>query len=369
MELSKEKYESIVWGGIYEAIKNVECHCLRGSGGEQRYKFWIPAYNEKNDEVYMINTYQLSSPSIKEGETKLEAILRNFKELKEKGSWVIGGCSNYCYDSRILLKDYIFEKFELIGNLEDYETISSKDSEAYSNKDVINNVKLYYEHAWPNGITLVRKNAKKDGWNAVEKSCSDLLEYCKEPYSNLNSYTMNDLEQSIKYCEQNNLHYNKRRTNAVKEYLKQLDKISKEWKEIKKQLEDDLYSFHDFEEEAFLKNEKFERANIKLCDIHPDMERYLKEDCYCPGEIYNPNGFYYRIYKIDDKISLIGSNNGNIYVVCSRKDKSAQILVFETNKEKISDAYRIDATENNFQYVREMIESGHSERKINWFIH
>ena len=181
---------------------------------------------------------------------------------------------------------------------------------------------------------------------------------------------MTELEQSIKYCEQNNLHYNKKRTNAVKEYLKQLDKISKEWEEIKKQLKDDLHSFHDFEEEAFLKNKKFEKANIELRDIHPDMERYLKEDCYCPGEIYYPDGFSYRVYGVDENVSLIGRWRNFIYVLCTKKNVSGQIFVFEENEGKITDAYRIDATFNNFNYIKELIEhDGQTNRKVDWFIH
>lgn len=29
-----------------------------------------------------------------------------------------------------------------------------------------------------------------------------------------------------------------------------------------------------------------------LKDVHKDVERYLNEDCYCIGEIYESNGFF-----------------------------------------------------------------------------
>ncbi len=39
--------------------------------------------------------------------------------------------------------------------------------------------------------------------------------------------------------------------------------------------------------------------NIKKLKDIKDMERYLKEDCYCPGEIYGPDGFFFQIFTID----------------------------------------------------------------------
>ena len=48
------------------------------------------------------------------------------------------------------------------------------------------------------------------------------------------------------------------------------------------------------------------KENVKqLKDIY-DMEYYLEHECYCQGEIYSFDGFFYQIFDKDDKCELIG---------------------------------------------------------------
>lgn len=118
--------------------------------------------------------------------------------------------------------------------------------------------------------------------------------------------------------------------------------------------------------------------NMKLGDIK-DMKRYLEEDCYCPGEIYSPDGFFFRIYDIKDKCKLIGSantcyynQNGYTEFLIENKDKKSPQILFvffegPNNKSKIYNIERIDATKNNIKFIKDIIDTGKGQRKIDEF--
>ena len=111
-----------------------------------------------------------------------------------------------------------------------------------------------------------------------------------------------------------------------------------------------------------------------LGELVPDMERYLQQDCYCPGEIYSFDGFFYQIFSVEDEIKLLGTiKSGLIYTnyeaavaIATNKNESTQILMIalDTNENKIADICRVDATENNVTLVTELINQGSSELKF-----
>ena len=90
-----------------------------------------------------------------------------------------------------------------------------------------------------------------------------------------------------------------------------------------------------------------------LKDVHSDIERYLYEDCYCPGEIYDASGFFFQVFKADDECKEIsrGADHRNpedtvITVVC--RD---QLINFWVRENKITGAERYDATEHNIRIM------------------
>lgn len=104
---------------------------------------------------------------------------------------------------------------------------------------------------------------------------------------------------------------------------------------------------------------------MKLKDIL-DMEEYLKNRCYCPGEIYSNDGFFYQIFEATSECKVIGERNDSIHnfiaVISkpksfSNKEAEAQILVIFRNKDltMIEDCVRYDATDNNIKLVKEII--------------
>ena len=83
-----------------------------------------------------------------------------------------------------------------------------------------------------------------------------------------------------------------------------------------------------------------------LHDVHPDMDRYLKEDCYCIGEIYDHTGFFCWVFNTEDTCKIIVKESDHIAVICQK-----QILVFDVQGSKIIDALMLNVTEHNIKEV------------------
>lgn len=90
-------------------------------------------------------------------------------------------------------------------------------------------------------------------------------------------------------------------------------------------------------------------TKIRMKDVHPDMSRYLAEDCYCPGEIYGPDGFFFRVYRDDSMCEVAERTDGMTVVVTDEEKPQAVIFWHDEPSEpgRIIAAQRVDATENN----------------------
>lgn len=94
---------------------------------------------------------------------------------------------------------------------------------------------------------------------------------------------------------------------------------------------------------------------MKIKDLHKDIERYLEQDCYCPNEIYSFDGFFYELFYAEDECVMLGKRKEFIICLETKKNECNQVLVFykSEDEEKIIDALRFDATENNLKIVKE----------------
>lgn len=110
---------------------------------------------------------------------------------------------------------------------------------------------------------------------------------------------------------------------------------------------------------------------MKLKEIL-NMEDYLKNECYCPGEIYSTDGFFFQIFKGDFECKKIGEINKYdnffskipcIIVVSQSLSKSNQILFIMYEKDKIIDIVRFDATDNNLLLVKDVLENNKTDKK------
>lgn len=146
----------------------------------QTQGWWLPFYDE-NGNIHMVDTYHIGVRSTKGGQTILDRIVKEATE-KADNSWLISRAnSQYFYGGSVKITEDTKKYFEEVCDLRDFE-ISRVDANDYSKKDFVNGVQLYFEHAYPNGVLLLRKNAKKDFnrevqnfINIKERRCSDSM--------------------------------------------------------------------------------------------------------------------------------------------------------------------------------------------------
>lgn len=147
---------------------------------DQTQYWWLPFY-DKNGNIHMVDTYHIELRSTKEGQTILDKILEEASE-KTDNSWLIFRAnSQYFYGGSVKITEETEKYFEEVCDLREFE-ISRAGANDYSRKDFVNDVQLYFEHAYPNGVLLLRKNAKKDFnreiqnfINIEERRCRDSI--------------------------------------------------------------------------------------------------------------------------------------------------------------------------------------------------
>lgn len=104
---------------------------------------------------------------------------------------------------------------------------------------------------------------------------------------------------------------------------------------------------------------------MKIKELHKDIERYLLNDCYCPHEVYSFDGFCYQLFYEDQECEKIGDKyEGNCGVVAcvahpfNEVGPHPQVVLFTIRDDKVIDAIRYDATENNIKMTKIFIEKG-----------
>lgn len=116
-------------------------------------------------------------------------------------------------------------------------------------------------------------------------------------------------------------------------------------------------------------------SDIKRLGDIQDMERFLAEDCYCPGEIYDTTGFFYQVFSADDECVLIAESEGMTAVVAKSgtfDNSKPQAIMFwhddDDRPDRIIAAQRVDVTENNIDILRTIVHGGKPDgRKIDEF--
>ena len=111
---------------------------------------------------------------------------------------------------------------------------------------------------------------------------------------------------------------------------------------------------------------------MKIKDVHPDMERYLIEDCYCPYEVYEPTGFFFDLFYPDYECLCIKQTDDVSIVIASGlhdKDKECpQCLFIQHRGGKVIDVTRVDATDNNIDLLKRLADGESCEgRKLDEF--
>lgn len=105
---------------------------------------------------------------------------------------------------------------------------------------------------------------------------------------------------------------------------------------------------------------------MQLKDI-ANMEDFLYNDCYCPGEIYDSSGFFFQVFEAEEPCKLLirGSykDNNITAVIC----KNQIICFWIENNKKITDAVRYDATDNNIAEIVALLSGKKQKIRIDEF--
>ena len=235
--LSESNIAKIVFGGIYTANPIDlfgEEHINDSNPWDQRYKYWIPVcVPQKNGtkEYYMINCYQIDWIYGHTRSEELENIIGRFAiEYKEDGSNALHKTYNYYYRSGTKLTDYNLYLFKLVANLHDYEYISDREAENYDPADLLENVMLYREHAYPNGITLVKKGARKSMTRQIDAMIADAMHWASEP--RVSNADIKRLKEMILSAEENHQPFNVQKARAAVTYLEGLAELQNKFEPI-----------------------------------------------------------------------------------------------------------------------------------------
>lgn len=96
---------------------------------------------------------------------------------------------------------------------------------------------------------------------------------------------------------------------------------------------------------------------MKLKEVHPDIERYLAEDCYCPNEVYSVDGFFFQYVFADAECKVIGTWHRDIddvafVVTASGKNHDHPILLNIWHKDgKVICMERYEYSEENMRNI------------------
>ena len=104
---------------------------------------------------------------------------------------------------------------------------------------------------------------------------------------------------------------------------------------------------------------------MKLQDI-ADMKEYLEDRCYCPGEIYDRSGIFYRVYHPNDECEILAEGKAED-LEGSFVRVGDQIIFIMHNGKKVDWCLSIDATENNIREVKDYMAGNVEKMSLNEF--
>ena len=92
-----------------------------------------------------------------------------------------------------------------------------------------------------------------------------------------------------------------------------------------------------------------------LKEVHKDISRYLEEDCYCPNEVYSPDGFFFVIIYDNAECKLIDTferNGDTIYFVATYDSRNNPYLVnIWVNNDRVMNMERYEMSKQNIREI------------------
>lgn len=126
---------------------------------DQTQGWWLPFFDENKD-LYLVDTYHISTGYFPhKTDDFIQAFVKNNEEQKSC-KWIIQKANyDYYYSGSVKVSDALESYFEEVCDLRDMCKCQGNPNE-YLEKDIVRNVQFWFEHGYPDGITLRRKDAK-----------------------------------------------------------------------------------------------------------------------------------------------------------------------------------------------------------------
>lgn len=350
--------DKVIFGGLYSYSHNrFEKDKFRFnsySKNDQIYHQAVP-YVDKDGNLGFQDTYQIRRYNGATYQSSYDYQVSVFKSWAdpEKGKWATRESSNYYYMSHEIIKDEsMLNDYKLICNLEDFEVFDdSEEILDYEDSDVIRNVSLWYECGYPEGISLIRKGAVPNKTFEFDNEVVKLIG--KLPYSLLGNFrfwenkTLKTLNENVGNTKLPQ--YTIKKLAKLNTLTDLLSKFENEYSKAVKDCDHEISIVWNYEK----------TCSTKLKDVHPDIERYLAHDCYCPNEVYDISGFSYELFTSDTPIKLFHASNVNpeglsMYYGIAKASGCyyPQILEIIINSGKCENITRCDVTRNNIEFCK-----------------
>ena len=110
-----------------------------------------------------------------------------------------------------------------------------------------------------------------------------------------------------------------------------------------------------------------EKEEIKtLKDYLPDIERYFKEDCYCPNEVYSVDGFGYMLVYANAPAKLIdeGEYNGKVLFFETMAGDTPILLNVWVEDNKVVECERYEVSQENIDNIKKFLHDNTHKFKL-----
>lgn len=226
-ELKMSEFTKLIFGALYKANDNINKYLPNYNSymNEQKYGLWVPVRvkTKEIDKLYMIDTYR-NRPMYG---ASFDKILEKLKEFgkEQDNSWYANSPYGDDYSARVELNENTIKAFDLYVNLEEYRVLESSEEDDFLDSDKINSIKLYSEHKYPNGLTLVRKDAKINYDYKVNSLFNEIIYTDLRTFScySYNIVKINELKDKVA---------DTRKIDIVNKLYEKYEGMSKEYREL-----------------------------------------------------------------------------------------------------------------------------------------
>lgn len=184
-----ELVNKVKWGAMYtfplNELRFWEDRFNSEYPHDQHYFQYVPVYIPESDKVWMIDTYHIKNEHriVKDD---VEFYLNKFaNDFRKDGSYALSHARcEYYYSGCFELSEQRLEQAKIICDLHDYTEIEDyRSMDEYNMEDVIRHARFSHEYKYPDGITLIKKDAKKRPEKVLKHKLKKLIGEQRFPWT------------------------------------------------------------------------------------------------------------------------------------------------------------------------------------------